>query len=70
MSDKIYFSEKLGLNYKIKFTENDERRIVFEDHVNYNDSEMLILKNANNQAMKNIHNVKLVFGGICEQRYK
>jgi hypothetical protein len=66
MSDKIYFSEKLGLNYKIKLNQNNERRIVFEDNVNYSNNEIKILEKANNQTLKNIHNVKKIFGGICE----
>jgi hypothetical protein len=64
MSDKTYFSEKLGLNFKVKNDKNEKRRVVFQDNVNYNDYEMEKIKDCNSIQMKNIHNLKKIFGGV------
>jgi len=64
MSDKTYFSEKLGLNFKVKIDNKGNRRVVFQDNVNYNDYEMEKIKDCNSIQMKNIHNIKKIFGGV------
>jgi hypothetical protein len=65
MSDnKIYKSEKLDLNFKIKKDKNENDVIVFEDGVNYRNHEIRKIKNCDNIELKNIHNIKKNFGGV------
>ena len=64
MEEKIYFSDKLQLNYKIKFDGNGIRRVIFEDNINYSDNEMKKIKNCSVREMNNIHNLKKSFGGF------
>ena len=64
MQDKIFYSEKLQLNYKIKYNKRNEKIVVFQDGVNYFPGEMNQLKNCSNQMLKNVHLIKLVFEGV------
>ena len=64
MPELIYHSEKLNLNYKIKFDNNKKKVIVFQDDVNYTENEMKVIKNLNVQGLKNIHLIKNLFQGV------
>lgn len=61
MSDKIYRSEKLDLNYKIKYNDFNERRIVFEDGCNYSDKEIKSMNGKTDLMVKNVHKIKKLF---------
>lgn len=64
MQDKIYHSEKLNKKFKIKKNNRGENVVVFEDQVNYSQSEMKKIKDCDVVTMKNIHEIKLVFEGV------
>jgi hypothetical protein len=64
MSEEIYRSEKLGLNFKIKNNAANKKVIVFEDGINYQESEVEKLKTASEQMIKNAHALKKIFGGV------
>jgi hypothetical protein len=61
MSDKIYRSEKLDLNYKIKYNALNQRRIVFEDGTNYSEKEMKSMTGKSDLIFKNVHKIKKIF---------
>jgi hypothetical protein len=64
MKNKIYFSEKLKLNFKFKKDNAGKRVIVFEDGINYRNNEVEKIKNCNDTELKNIHSLKKTFKGF------
>ena len=63
MPDKIYHSEKLDLDYKIKYGKSG-RVLVFQDDVNYQESEFKKLDGFSDNALKTVHDIKNIFGGV------
>jgi hypothetical protein len=64
MPDKIFHSSKLDLDYKIKYDNQNRKVIVFEDNINYTSYERDKIKDCSDMALKNIHNIKLLFNGV------
>ena len=64
MSDEVFYSEKLGLNYKKKYDKEDNQVIVFEDNVNYRMHELYKIKDFPDTMLKKIHMVKNIFQGV------
>jgi len=64
MPDKIFHSDKLDLNYKIRYDNQNKKVIVFEDNVFYTKNEMERIKPCSDNALRVIHDVKFVFGGV------
>lgn len=62
--NKIFYSNKLNMNYKIKYDFMNNKIVVFEDDVNYNQEEMEKLKNVSNDNLRLAHEIKKIFKGV------
>lgn len=63
MTDTIYHSTPIGLNYKLKKDKAGFNRVVFEDGTNYKPFEVELLTGVSEIDLKNIHVVKKIFAG-------
>lgn len=63
-NSQIHYSKKLDMNYKIKHDSNNNKIVVFQDNINYNQKEMDKLKNISDDNLRLVHQIKNIFGGI------
>lgn len=63
ISETVFHSTAIGLNYKLKKDPSGFNRVIFEDNVNYQPFEIKLLNDVSDSMLKSVHLCKKVFAG-------